>query len=360
MAKDYHSKFLFVIFRHRPFSVFSIHRNREIPPLNTKEHLLLLLGLELGELLLTASLVSLSTGLSVEDKVPPAEAGCVVADELLVVKIVVLGTSPEGEDVAQAPGEVVTAVGIDGLEKTENDPKVHGDEVKIASDAKEDDGRSDDSDSEESCFDGRSILSSETERSGVGVMHLVNRLVERTVVQSSVEKVVPGILQNEANSNLNSHLPERRERNTILHAQVGSDGVEEPDLRKFGGKVADENDGGAIPLLLEGGHLLRLKLPLVEIGNLVHDHERNAATEVDELVHDEAHDSGSESIILHKEVPGSPELLRVAKMDLILGDLIEDTEVVVVRAVERPNNSRIKDLHGCGVEDSSRRKLHRK
>ena len=79
--------------------------------------------------------------------------------------------------------------------------------------------------------------------------------------------------------------------------------MEEPDLGELGSKVADEDNGGAVPLFLKRRHLLGLDLVLVEEGDLVHDHEGNAAAEVDEFVHDEAHDAGRERVVLHVKVP---------------------------------------------------------
>ena len=135
------------------------------------------------------------------------------------------------------------------------------------------------------------------------MVQLVNRLVDRTIMQTAVEPVMPSILQNKADGYLESNLPYRGERNAVVHAKVGGDGMEEPDLRQFGGKVGNENEGSAIPLLLEGRHLRGLDLVLVEIGDLVGNHEGNAAAEVDKLVHDKAHDSGREGIVLHPHVP---------------------------------------------------------
>lgn len=73
-------------------------------PLDT---LLGLPGLDGCQSLLTAPLVGLLASLSVQAIVPPAEAGGVVANELLVVHVVVLRAGPEGEKVAQAPREVI-------------------------------------------------------------------------------------------------------------------------------------------------------------------------------------------------------------------------------------------------------------
>lgn len=248
--------------------------------------------------------MGIGTSLGVEHVVPPAEAGSVVANELLVVNVVVLSAGPDRQEVAQAPGEVVSAVGIDGLEETQSDPDVHGQEMELASDGKDQDGRSDDTDSKQTGLNGRGVLSSQAERRRVQVVHLVDAPVQRAVVQSAVEPVVPGVLQDEEEGNLPSHGEERGERNAVIHAEVGGNRVEEPDLRQFGGEVADEDDGGAIPLLLQSGNLLVLNLVLVEVGNLVHDHEGKAAAEVDDLVHEEAHEAGRQSVIVHPQVPG--------------------------------------------------------
>lgn len=92
----------------------------------SRAYLLSLLGADLSQLSLATLLAGLNTSLSVKDVVPPSEARGVVANELLVVEIVVVGTGPEGEELAQAPGEVIPAVGVDSLEEAEDDPGVHG------------------------------------------------------------------------------------------------------------------------------------------------------------------------------------------------------------------------------------------
>lgn len=52
------------------------------------------------------------------------------------------------------------------------------------------------------------------------------------------------------------------------------------------------------------GSTYRLDLVLVEVGNEVEKDPRNAAAEVDYLVHDEAHDARREDIVLHPDIPG--------------------------------------------------------
>jgi len=48
-----------------------------------------------------------------------------------VVEVVVVGAGPERENVLEGPGEVISGVGINGLEETENDPDVDSDNVQF-------------------------------------------------------------------------------------------------------------------------------------------------------------------------------------------------------------------------------------
>lgn len=46
----------------------------------------------------------------------------------------VVSTGPEREEVVERPGELVAGVRVDGLEDTENDPDVHGQDVEVLGD----------------------------------------------------------------------------------------------------------------------------------------------------------------------------------------------------------------------------------
>lgn len=125
------------------------------------ERLLLLLGgLDGLEFSITTLLMGIGAGLGVQEVVPPAEAGRVVADELFVVHVVVVGTSPHREDVTQTPREVIATVGVNGLGEAKDDPGVHGNKVQISSDTEHQDRRSDNAQAEKHDLDRRSILSS--------------------------------------------------------------------------------------------------------------------------------------------------------------------------------------------------------
>ena len=52
-----------------------------------------------------------------------------------MVLIVVISTGPNREKVAQTPGEVIATVGVNSLPESQDNPSIHGQEMKVASDA---------------------------------------------------------------------------------------------------------------------------------------------------------------------------------------------------------------------------------
>jgi hypothetical protein len=216
--------------------------------------LLSLLGLSLGQLPLAPLLGSLGTSLGVKAEVPPPEAAGVVSNELLVVDVVVLSASPEGKEVVQAPGELVAAVRINGLEHAEDNPCVHGENVEILGDGTPEDRASDGSETQDHDFDRGGVLSGEAKGSRVLVVDLVDVLVEEgACVHEAVSPVVPGIFHDEEDGNLVRHLVEWRERNRCLETEILAHRVEKPNLGEFDGEVGQEDKEAALGLLPEGG-----------------------------------------------------------------------------------------------------------
>lgn len=135
------------------------------------------------------------------------------------------------------------------------------------------------------------------------MVNLVDVLVEWTPMHSTVIPVMPGILQDKKDGDLQADRLPAWERNSRVHPEVFCHWVEEIDLREFDGEVAEEDEFRACPLLGGGGDLALLDLVLVEIGDVSDNDPGETATEINDLVHDEAHDSGGQDIILHVEVP---------------------------------------------------------
>jgi hypothetical protein len=114
---------------------------------------------------------------------------------------------------------------------------------------------------------------------------------------------MPSILKYKENCNLESHCLPAWERDARVHAAVFRHRVEKPDLRKLDSKMTEKNELRALPLFSDSGDFLVLDLVFVEIGDSIDDNPGDASAEVDNLMHDEAQDSGREDIILHVLVP---------------------------------------------------------
>lgn len=174
--------------------------------------------------------------------------------------VVEIGTAPEGQEVVQAPGEIVARVRVDGLEQAQGDPRVHGQDVQVAGEGAVQDGREDGADAEEHDLDGRRVLGGHAEGGRVLVVDLVHVLVEGPPVEHAVRPVVPRVLGHEEEGDLAGHLEEWRERHARLHPEELSHRVEEPDLRQLDGEVRDQDQLGAVPLLGRGGDFLLMSV----------------------------------------------------------------------------------------------------
>lgn len=59
-----------------------------------------------------------SSSFSSENVIPVSEGRCIIANKVLVVVIMMVGTGPNGEEMVKRPREFVTGVGINSLKKT--------------------------------------------------------------------------------------------------------------------------------------------------------------------------------------------------------------------------------------------------
>ena len=195
----------------------------------------------LCELPLTSLLGSLWSRLGVHDIIPPSEAARIVADEALVVSVVMISTGPEGEEVVQAPWELVTAVGIDSLEETEDNPEIHCQDVELTSNQNPDDRYKNRAKTENHDFNGRCVLGSQSEWSRVLVVDLVDIPVKRAPVHCAMHPVMPSILKNEEDGDVESHGLPAWEWDTCVHAAIFRHWVEKPDLGELDSEVAEED-----------------------------------------------------------------------------------------------------------------------
>lgn len=149
-----------------------------------------------------------------KEVIPPAEGGSIVADEGLVMVVMMLSTGPEWDPVMKRPREIVAGVRVDGLEETEDDPEQHGRQVKIplwahleneAGSQMIKERASDSAEAEDHGLDGVGILSSDTKRGCVFVVDLVDLLVERRPVHETVHMVVVKVLKDKEDRQLHRH-----------------------------------------------------------------------------------------------------------------------------------------------------------
>jgi hypothetical protein len=141
-------------------------------------------------------------------------------------------------------------VSVDGLEKTEGDPNVHGHDVQVLHEVTPQEGTGDCARAEDANLSGVGVLGGKTERSGVLVMYFVNTLIQATRVQCLVgwgkririisEKRVDGHGRTEVVEHVLKHEEEGKLRELRLPTGEGhlpcrkseclAEGVEQPDL----------------------------------------------------------------------------------------------------------------------------------
>ena len=80
----------------------------------------------------------------------------------------------------------VAGVSVNSLEETEDDPCVDSNDVEVTTDSAVKDGASEGTGSEDEDLSGMGVFGSKTEGSRVLVMNLVDVLVERAPVKSTV------------------------------------------------------------------------------------------------------------------------------------------------------------------------------
>lgn len=138
---------------------------------------------------------------------------------------------------------------------------------------------------------------------------LVDVLVENTMVQTSVEPVVPSVLKNEENGQVHGDLPPRRERHLERNTDLLAHRVEKPDGESLHHEMGNQDRLKALPLLLVTRNLGLLDLVLVEVWDPVDDGPWQTTAKVHDLMHQEEKKTRGEKVIVDPVVIGCPELL---------------------------------------------------
>ena len=95
-------------------------------------------------------------------------------------------------------GLTITGVRVDGLEETEGDPDVHGEDMEVTGDSAVEDRTDDRSGAEDEDFSGVGVFCSKTKRSRIFVVNFMDVLVEATPMKSLVGYKMRVLLENRA------------------------------------------------------------------------------------------------------------------------------------------------------------------
>lgn len=120
--------------------------------------------------------------LGAQQKIPMAERRCVVAHKVLVMVVMVVSASPNGQKVSERPGKVVARVRVNSLEQTQNNPADHGNQVHVTKVVGPQKRTANGTETSNSNFNGMRVLGGQSKRCGVLMVLLMNVLVKRAIV----------------------------------------------------------------------------------------------------------------------------------------------------------------------------------
>lgn len=122
-----------------------------------------------------------------------------------------IGTCPERNEMTERPREIVSRVTVNSLEKTTHNPEKHSEKVKLPVTSTLEviflhsvvnKGTPDSTKTKNGSFQRMSVLCSNTKRSRIFMMNLVNLLIKRRPVHQSMYSVVKSVFKNEENGDL--------------------------------------------------------------------------------------------------------------------------------------------------------------
>lgn len=226
----------------------------------------------------------------------------------MVVLVVVVGTGPERHYIVQRPWEFVARVGIDGLQESQGDPHANGEKMQVFGDKTPHHRDPDGTDSQQHDFDGMSVLSGHAEWRSISVVLFVDVLVKDSIVQPTMEPVVPSVLEHEKEPELEKNVTQRREGDLEADSNLLTDGMEEPDGESLHQEMRRQHRLEAFPLFLRRGQLLLLDLVLLEVWDLADDEPWQTSTEVDQLVCEEEQQTCGKQVVVHVVVVRPPDL----------------------------------------------------
>lgn len=149
----------------------------------------------------------------------------------------VVCASPEWQKVVQRPWEFVTGMRVHSLEQSQGDPETDGEKMQATSQHTPNDGNTNGTETKKHHLNWMGVFGSQTKWRSIPVVLLVNIFVENSVMQPTMEPVVPCVLQHEKYRQLETDGGPRGEGNLEADSQLLAHGVEKPTRKSFHQKM---------------------------------------------------------------------------------------------------------------------------
>lgn len=211
---------------------------------------------------------------------------------------------------------------INSLEQSQADPDGNSEQMQIASEVTPNQWQTNSSHSQKGNLYWMSVLSGETKRSSVSVMLFMDIFVENTIVQTSMEPVVPCIFHYEENTQVQENLRNGWEWDGEAHTDLGTDWMKEPDRQSLDHEMRNNNRFHTFPLFRVAWDLGVLNLILLEVRDTIDDEPGQTTAKVHDLVHEEEKESSSKNVIVHPVVVGTPNLFEDIEASYLIKVLI--------------------------------------
>lgn len=147
-------------------------------------------------------------------------------------------------------------------------------------------------------FNGMSVFGSQTKRSGVLVMLLVNVLVERSNVQSTMEPVMPGVFHEEKGGNLDQKVLQGWEVCGNVDIEIVANGLEGKDGNSFDNNMRYDDIEDTFQLFSLSYRFVLNLVFTQQVGG-VQNVPRKASAKVNEFVNKKEEQASGKEVIIH-------------------------------------------------------------
>lgn len=182
-----------------------------------------------------------------KDLVPPGEGGSVVAIEVEVVEVMEFGTGIERDEMENVePGYVVAAVHVNRFKQAHSNP--HPQEEHMVA---QQHNANEETESKDQSFSRMGILRCHAKWSLEVMVNLVDKLVDATIMERKVQKIVPCVLNDSTTECTQSQVPPRWHVIPVIRdVEELGEGVRSYNQWGLDNKMVEHKQPEAFPLLI--------------------------------------------------------------------------------------------------------------